>query len=168
MFLPCRWYVQQVFFGSSHATCCSEGICGGPSLDFLTTKSLRLVKSFLWDLQTVLYSLVGSSFEPLDQVDLEVLSQAELLFAMALANKASDLCASLQVGGRPNLTFRPKVIRAFFPLPLPLTLRKGEERRSVFTLHARALHGVHSSVQEDQLAVCLPQWSEWTQRSPLC
>ncbi len=85
-----------------------------------------------WDLGLVLDALSMSPFEPLDKVDLKILSfKTALLLALASAKRVSEIHAlsvhsaclqfmSVDAGVflKPNPAFMPKILKAIIPLEL--------------------------------------------------
>ncbi len=85
-----------------------------------------------WDLGLVLDALSMSPFEPLDKVDLKILSfKTALLLALASAKRVSDIhafsvhsaCLQFMSGDagvllKPNPAFMPKIVKAIIPLEL--------------------------------------------------
>uniref|UniRef100_A0A1A8PZ04 ribonuclease H n=1 Tax=Nothobranchius rachovii TaxID=451742 RepID=A0A1A8PZ04_9TELE len=100
-----------------------------------------------WDLSLVLSALSGPPFEPMDGLDLKILSlKVVLLLALVSAKRVSDLQAlsvhpsctqfapgDMKVSLKPNPAFVPKVVGSFSPIILtafyPLPFSSPEEER---------------------------------------
>lgn len=128
-----------------------------------------------WDLPSVLDALSGPPFEPLDQVDLKMLSlKVALLLALASAKRISEIhalsvhqaCIRFSPGGervslRPNPAFIPKVIGSLSPIELvafyPPPHSSEEQRRLHALCPVRALRAYLYRTQDlrrsDQLFV---------------